>query len=91
MDFKHAGYRGTQPALLDMLGGNVSAVCGPVGDMLQHLAGGKMRILGVSGAKRSRFAPQVPTLVEQGYRDMAHSEWFAFFVPAKTPPRPCSA
>ncbi|MCD2514510.1 Bug family tripartite tricarboxylate transporter substrate binding protein [Comamonas endophytica] len=86
VDLKHAGYRGTQPALLDMMGGNVSAVSGPLGDMLQHLSSGKLRILGVSGQRRSRFAPQVPTLVEQGYADMAHSEWFAFLMPAKTPP-----
>lgn len=86
VDFKHAGYRGTQPALLDMMGGNVSSVCGPLGDMLQHLPGGKLRVLGVSGAKRSRFLPQVPTLVEQGYKDMAHNEWFAFFLPAKAAP-----
>lgn len=86
VDLKHAGYRGTQPALLDMMGGNVSSVVGPLGDMLQHLSSGKLRILGVSGQRRSRFAPQVPTFVEQGYADMAHSEWFAFLMPAKTPP-----
>ena len=86
IELKHAGYRGTQPALLDMMGGNVSAVCGPLGDMLQHLSSGKIRILGVSGQRRSRFAPQVPTLVEQGYGDMAHSEWFAFFLPPKAAP-----
>jgi tripartite-type tricarboxylate transporter receptor subunit TctC len=85
VDLKHAAYRGTQPAMLDLLGGNVSAVSGPVGDLTQHLASGKVRILGVSGSKRSRFAPDVPTYEEQGIKDCTHSEWFAFFVPAKTP------
>jgi tripartite-type tricarboxylate transporter receptor subunit TctC len=84
VELKHAAYRGTQPAMLDLLGGNVSAVSGPIGDITQHLASGKVRILSVSGAKRSRFAPDVPTLQEQGI-NMAHSEWFAFFVPPKTP------
>jgi tripartite-type tricarboxylate transporter receptor subunit TctC len=42
-----------------------------------------VRILGVSGTKRSRFAPEVPTFEEQGIKNMAHSEWFAFFLPAK--------
>jgi len=86
VELKHAAYRGTQPAMLDLLGGNISAVSGPIGDITQHLPSGKVRILGVSGAKRSRFAPEVPTFGEQGIKDMAHSEWFAFFLPAKASP-----
>ncbi|HRT54747.1 MAG TPA: tripartite tricarboxylate transporter substrate-binding protein, partial [Flavobacteriales bacterium] len=61
VELKHAAYRGTQPAMLDLLGGNISAVSGPIGDITQHLSTGKVRILGVSGTKRSRFAPNVPT------------------------------
>lgn len=86
VELKHAAYRGTQPAMLDLLGGNISAVSGPIGDLTQHLPTGKIRILGVSGGKRNRFAPDVPTLVEQGLKDMAFSEWFAFFLPAKASP-----
>jgi tripartite-type tricarboxylate transporter receptor subunit TctC len=86
VDLKHAAYRGTQPAMLDLLGSNISAVSGPIGDITQHLGSGKVRILGVSGEKRSRFAPDVPTFGEQGIKDMAHSEWFAFFLPAKASP-----
>jgi len=85
VDLKHAAYRGTQPAMLDLLGGNISAVSGPIGDITQHLATGKVRVLGTSGTKRNRFAPEVPTFQEQGI-DMAHSEWFAFFLPAKASP-----
>lgn len=85
IDLKHAAYRGTQPAMLDLLGGNISAVSGPIGDLTQHLPTGKVRILGVSGANRSRFAPDVPTYTEQGLKDMTHSEWFAFLLPAKAP------
>lgn len=86
VELKHAAYRGTQPAMLDLLGGNVSAVSGPIGDITQHLSTGKVRILGVSGEKRNRFAPDVPTFGEQGIKEMAHSEWFAFFLPAKAAP-----
>ena len=82
VELKHAAYRGTQPAMLDLLGGNISAVSGPIGDITQHLSTGKVRILGVSSEKRNRFAPEVPTFKEQGI-DLAHSEWFAFFLPAK--------
>ena len=85
-ELKHAAYRGTQPAMLDLLGGNISAVSGPIGDITQHLASGKVRILGVSGAKRSRFAPDVPTFEEQGVKNVTHSEWFAFLLPAKASP-----
>ena len=86
VDLKHAAYRGTQPAMLDLLGGNVAAVSGPIGDITQHLASGKVRILGVSGAKRSRFAPDAPTFEEQGIKNVTHSEWFAFLLPAKASP-----
>ena len=86
VEMKHAGYRGTQPAMLDLLGGNISAVSGPIGDITQHLPTGKVRILATSGAKRSRFTPDVPTFVEQGLKDMVHSEWFAFFLPPKANP-----
>jgi tripartite-type tricarboxylate transporter receptor subunit TctC len=86
VDLKHAAYRGTQPAMLDLLGGNISAVSGPIGDITQHLPTGRVRILATSGTKRNRFAPDVPTLTEQGLKDLSHSEWFAFFLPAKAAP-----
>ena len=86
IELRHAAYRGTQPAMLDLLGGSVSAVSGPIGDITQHLPTGKVRILGVSGSKRSRFAPDVPTFTEQGLKDMVFSEWFALFLPPRAAP-----
>ena len=77
--------------MLDLLGGNISAVSGPIGDITQHLPTGKVRILGVSGAKRSRFAPDVPTFVRAGLKDMAHSEWFALLPAAQGLARPGGA
>ncbi len=85
IDFKHIPYRGTQPAVVDLLGGNISSVSGPVGDFLQHLPTGRIRILATSGAARSRFTPTVPTYTEQGMKDFVFSEWFGAFVVAKTP------
>jgi tripartite-type tricarboxylate transporter receptor subunit TctC len=84
-DFKHIPYRGTQPAVVDLLGGNISSVSGPVGDFLQHLPTGRIRILATSGANRSRFTPTVATYTEQGMKDFVFSEWFGAFVVAKTP------
>lgn len=86
IELTHTAYRGTQPAMLDLLGGNISAVSGPIGDITQHLASGKVRILATSGTQRNRFAPDVPTFAEQGFKEMTHSEWFAFFLPAKAAP-----
>jgi tripartite-type tricarboxylate transporter receptor subunit TctC len=83
VDLKHVPYRGTQPAILDMIGGQVQAVSGPIGEFTQHVAAGKCRLLAATGAARSRFAPDTPTLVEQGLRDMAFSEWFGFYLPGK--------
>ena len=86
VDLKHVPYRGTQPAILDMIGGQIQAVSGPVGEFTQHVAAGKIRLLATSGAQRNKFAPGVPTLVEQGMKEMAFSEWFGFYLPAKAAP-----
>ncbi len=83
IELKHVPYRGTQPAILDMVGGQIQAVSGPVGEFTQHVAAGKCRLLATSGATRNKFAPGVPTLVEQGLKDMAFNEWFGFFLPAR--------
>ena len=48
-----------------------------------HETVGKIRLIGVSGARRSRFAPQVPTYVEQGLKDIVTDEWFGFYLPAR--------
>jgi tripartite-type tricarboxylate transporter receptor subunit TctC len=85
VDLKHVPFRGTQPAILDMIGGQIAAVSGPIGEFTQHVAAGKCRLLAATGAKRSPFAPNTPTLVEQGLKDFAFEEWFGFYVPAKTP------
>jgi tripartite-type tricarboxylate transporter receptor subunit TctC len=84
IELRHAAYRGTQAAILEMMGGQIAAVSGPIGEFTQHLASGKCRILSCSGARRSRFSPTTPTLTEQGLKDMVFSEWFGFFVPSGT-------
>ena len=83
IELKHVPYRGTQPAILEMIGGQIQAVSGPVGEFTQHVAAGKCRLLASTGATRSRFAPDTPTMVEQGLRDMSFSEWFGFYLPAR--------
>ena len=83
VDLRHVGFRGTQPAIMDLVGGQIAAVSAPVGEFLPHLPGGKLRILATSGAARSKFVHQVPTLAEQGYKSLVYGEWHGFFLPGK--------
>lgn len=82
----HVPFRGTAAAVVDLMGGQIAAVTGPEADLIPHLKGGRVRLLATSGKQRSRFNPDVPTFAEQGFADIAMEEWFAFFMPARTPP-----
>ena len=86
VDLRHVAFRGTQPAVLDMIGGQIAAVSGPSGEFAQQVAAGKCRLLSTSGPKRGKYTPNTPTLQEQGFKDMAFTEWFGFFLPAKASP-----
>jgi len=76
-------YRGGAPALQDLLGGHVPASVNPISETLAQAKSGAVRILGVTGARRSPFLPDVPTMREQGY-DVVAEAWLGAFVPAKT-------
>ena len=78
-------YRGGAPALQDLLGGHVPAGVNPISESLPHAKSGSLRMLAVTGAQRSPFLPDVPTMREQGY-DVVVQAWLGVFVPAKTPP-----
>ncbi len=84
-DLMHVPYKGSAPGVQDLLGGQVSAMFSPVGDFLPYLSTGKVRILGTSAAKRSRFAPEVPTFDEMGFKGMELSEHFGLWAKAGTP------
>ncbi len=81
----HIAFRGTQSAIVDLIGGQIPAVSGPLGEFLPHIKDGRVRVLGVTGSERSKFMPDVPTMVEQGYDDFVYNEWFGFYVPKGTP------
>lgn len=85
IEMRHIAYRGSAPGIQDLLGGQISAMCSPVGDYLQHVKAGKLRLLATTGPKRSPFTPDVPTMQEQGI-DIAVREWYGFFLPAKATP-----
>ena len=83
-------YRGGAPALQDLLGGHVPASVNPISEGLPHAKSGALRMLAVTGSRRSPFLPDVPTMREQGY-DVVIDSWLGMFVPAKTPAETVSA
>jgi len=85
-NLRHVPYRGSQLAVLDLSSGQVAAVSAPLGDLLPHLPAGRIRLLAVCGTRRSRFAPQVPTFVEQGLKDIVADGWFGFYLPGAASP-----
>ena len=77
-------YRGGAPALQDLIGGHVPASINPISETLTQAKSGNLRILAVTGARRSSFLPDVPTMREQGF-DVVVESWLGAFAPAKTP------
>ena len=82
----HSPYRGTQPALQDLLAGRIGAMFDVFPGFAPHLAAGSIRGLGVASAERQGFAPDVPTLIEGGLPDFVASTWCLMLAPANTPP-----
>ena len=82
----HVPFKGDAPLVNDLLGGQIQAGVSALPAVLPHARAGKLRILAVSGAKRSRYLPEVPTLIESGFKDVDAEEYFAVFAPAKIPP-----
>ena len=80
----YVGYKGTANAITDMLGGQLPAMIGNAADFIELTTRGKLKVIGVANAERSRHLPQVPTFREQGY-DIEAGGWFAIYAPAKTP------
>jgi len=78
-------YKGGAPLLNDVLGGQIPVSISVLGEVMPYIRSGRLRGLAVSSPVRSRFLPEIPTFVEQGYDDIAVEEWLGWFVPAKTP------
>lgn len=85
-DLRLVPYKGGAPAVVDLLGGHISSTVSPLPEIIPHAAENKLRILAVTGRQRSRFLPQVPTMVELGYRDIVFQDWSGVLAPAGIPP-----
>ncbi|WP_438858088.1 Bug family tripartite tricarboxylate transporter substrate binding protein [Achromobacter spanius] len=81
----HIPYKGTGPALNDLLGGAVDMTITTPPPLLGQIAAGKLRALAVTGNTRLPSLPNVPTAAEAGYPDLIVSSWFAMYAPKDTP------
>lgn len=81
----HTPYRGAGPAVQDLLGGQVPAGIMDTASVLQHIASGKLRALGVASPARLKHLPDVPTLAEQGLAGFEAYAWQGLVVPAGAP------
>jgi len=82
---KHIPYKGSAPAVTDLIGGQIPVVFDPIQSVIAHINSGKLRALAVTGRSRSPLLPNVPTVAEQGYPKFESTAWWALFGPAKLP------
>jgi tripartite-type tricarboxylate transporter receptor subunit TctC len=85
VDLQHIPYKGSAPAVTDLLGGQVMMMFDNIPSALPHIRAGKLRPLAVTGAKRDPLLPDVPTVAEAGVPGYESGVWFGLAVPAGTP------
>jgi tripartite-type tricarboxylate transporter receptor subunit TctC len=85
VDIVHIPYKGSAPAVSDLLGGQVMMMFDNIPSALPHIKAGKLRALAVTGAKRDPLLPDVPTVAEAGVPGYESGVWFGLAVPAGTP------
>ncbi len=82
---QHVPYRGVGPAVIDVVAGHVSTAWVTLGPVTQYIAQGRLTAVAIGDAQRSALAPNIPTLVEAGYKDVVVGAWNGFFAPKGTP------
>lgn len=85
IDIVHVPHKGMAPAIIDLLAGNVQVLLVSLPSVSAQMKAGRLRSLGVSTAKRSSFAPEMPTLAEQGVAGYDVSLWWGVFTSARSP------
>ncbi|OGA24949.1 MAG: hypothetical protein A3I02_14455 [Betaproteobacteria bacterium RIFCSPLOWO2_02_FULL_67_26] len=81
----HIPYKGTAPAMIDMIAGQVATMAATVLTGLPHIRTGRLRPLGITSAKRNAIVPDIPTVAEGGLPGYESVQWYAVLAPAKTP------
>lgn len=82
---RHVPYKGSNPAMMDALAGNIDLLVSSVPSAMSQIKAGKLRPLAVTSVKRSSSLPDVPTVAEQGFKDFDVSTWYGVFAPTGTP------
>jgi tripartite-type tricarboxylate transporter receptor subunit TctC len=82
----HVPYKGVGPALTDVLGGQIMLMVSSPLSSQPHVQSGRLRALAVTGRTRVAAMPDVPTMIESGFRDFESTSWFGILAPAGTPP-----
>jgi len=85
IDIRHIPYRGTSPALADLMGGQISMMFAILGAALPAIQAGQLRALATTGQQRSVVLPDLPTVAEAGLPGYAADEWWGLAAPAGTP------
>ena len=85
IDVVHVPYKGAPPVLTDLLGGQIQAGFFVPGNVLQYMKDGRLRAIAATGRKRFAAAPEVPTMIEQGYPDFEATAWIGYLAPGATP------
>jgi len=85
IDMLHVPYRGTGPAVTDLLGGRIEVMFSPALTVTPHVAAGTLRVIGTTGSARSALFPDFPTVAESGLPGYSSLGWFGLFAPAGTP------
>ena len=86
VDMLHIPYKGSSPAVTDLLAGQVNMMFDNIPSSLPHIKAGKLRALAVTGSKRSQLLPDLPTIAEAGVAGYDSYVWFGIVAPAGTPP-----
>jgi tripartite-type tricarboxylate transporter receptor subunit TctC len=81
----HVPYKGTAPSVTDMIAGQIDMMVADLSAVAPHAKSGKLRMIATAGSKRTRGAPDLPTVAESGYPGYAVDAWFGIVAPAKTP------
>jgi tripartite-type tricarboxylate transporter receptor subunit TctC len=85
VDIQHVPYKGTAPALADLLGGQIALVITGLPPVLPHAKAGRLRILGVASAQRLKQFPDIPTIAESGVPGYEATQWYGVLAPVATP------
>jgi tripartite-type tricarboxylate transporter receptor subunit TctC len=86
IDIQHVPYKGSAPAVTDLLGGQIQIMFDPLQSVLSNVQAGKLRAIALSSKTRPAILPDVPTIAESGYNGFESTAWWGVFAPAGLSP-----